>query len=278
MQRRLSLLFAALLALSALVAGCGQAPAGSGAQAGSSGSGGAGGSAASATPTLDRIKREGVLKIGTSPDYPPFEFLDENNQVVGFDIDIMQEVAKELGVQLEIVQMGFDGLIPALQAGKFDIMAAGVTVTEERKQAVDFTDPYLAGTDAIVVRKDWDKPVKSLEDLKGHRVAVQIGTVHGEAVRQIEGVEVKEYNLFTEAATAVASGQADATYLHKVVAEAFIKANPNLKIAAELPALETAFALRKDTPDLTQFVNQVLAKMKQDGRFDRLTEKWFMPQ
>ncbi|MFO7172208.1 MAG: basic amino acid ABC transporter substrate-binding protein [Bacillota bacterium] len=275
MQRRLSLFVAALLVLSALVAGCGQAPAGIGTQTGSSGSGGDGGASASATPTLDRIKREGVLKIGTSPDYPPFEFLDENNQVVGFDIDIMQEVARELGVQLEIVQMGFDGLIPALQAGKFDIMAAGVTVTEERKQVVDFTDPYLVGTDAIVVHKDWQKPIKGLEDLKGHTIAVQIGTIQADAAHEVEGLTVKEYNLFTEAATAVASKQADAMYLHKVVAEAFIKANPNLKIAAETPAKDTAFALRKDTPDLTQFVNQVLAKMQEDGRFDQLVQKWF---
>ncbi|MCL5677230.1 MAG: basic amino acid ABC transporter substrate-binding protein [Firmicutes bacterium] len=259
----------ALVLIVSLLAGCSQkAAAPAAAQP-------AGAPAPSDTPTLDAIKAAGVFKIGTSPDYPPFESLDKDNNVIGFDVDIMQEVAKELGVKLDIVQVGFDGLIAALQAKKFDVMAAGVTVTPERQQVVDFTDPYLVGTDAIVVHKDWTAPVKGLEDLKGHSVAVQIGTVQADAAKKVEGVKVKEYNLFTEAATAVASKQADALYLHKVVAEAFIKANPNLKIVAETPAKDTAFAVRKENPDLTKFIDQVLAKMKQDGRFDSLVQKWF---
>jgi len=271
-KRPVSLVLLVLMVTS-LLAGCSKAadkaaPAPNGSQQ-------AGAPAPSATPTLDAIKAAGALKIGTSPDYPPFESLDTQNNVIGFDVDLMTEVAKALGVKLEIVQMGFDGLIPALQSKKFDVMAAGVSVTAERKQAVDFTDPYLVGTDAIVVRTDWSTPVKGLEDLKGHSVAVQLGTVQADAAKKVGGINVKEYNLFTEAATAVASKQADALYLHKVVAEAFIKANPVLKIAAETPAKDTAFALRKDTPDLTQFVNGVLAKMKQDGSFDALVAKWF---
>lgn len=277
MKRRIALALTSILTVTALLAGCGskpaeQQPAAAPAQQQQAA---APAPAESKTPTLDRIKAEGVLKIGTSPDYPPFESLDENNNVIGFDIDLMQEVAKELGVKLEIVQMGFDGLIAALQAKKFDIMAAGVSVTEERKQQVDFTTPYLVGSDAIVVHKDWTKPVKDLNDLKGHSIAVQIGTVQADAAHKVEGATVKEYNLFTEAATAVASKQADALYLHTVVGKAFVKANPNLKIVAETPAKDTAFALRKDTPDLTQFVNEVLAKMQQDGRFDNLVQKWF---
>ncbi|MGE5590633.1 MAG: basic amino acid ABC transporter substrate-binding protein [Bacillota bacterium] len=260
-----------LLLMVSLVAGCASKPA----EAPTTAPSGDQGKTASTTPTLDAIKAAGVLKIGTSPDYPPFESLDAQNNVIGFDIDLMTEVAKQLGVKLEVVQMGFDGLIAALGAKKFDVMAAGVSVTPERKEVVDFTTPYLVGTDAIVVRTDFATPVKGLEDLKGHSVAVQIGTVQGDAAKKIDGINVKEYNLFTEAATAVASKQADALYLHKVVAEAFIKANPVLKIAAETPAKDTAFALRKDTPDLTEFVNGVLAKMQQDGSFDALVAKWF---
>ncbi|HEY8348128.1 MAG TPA: transporter substrate-binding domain-containing protein [Symbiobacteriaceae bacterium] len=239
------------------------------------GCGGASQPSASDTPTLDRIKKEGKLVIGTSPDYPPFETLDENNNVVGFDIDVMQKVAERLGVELEIVQMDFNSLIEALKAGKFDIMAAGVTITDERKEVVDFSDPYIGGTDAVVARKDKNLSLSSLEDLKGMTVAVQAGTIHADILDELGGVNVKKYNLFTEAAAAVSAGQADAVFLHTVVAKAFIEQDPNLEIVLETPTKETAYALRKDTPDLTQFVNQVLADLKASGELEQLMLKWF---
>lgn len=196
MKRYLGIVLAAMLALSAL-AGCGGAkeepkstPA-----APQKSEQKAEPKQESKTPTLDKIKKEGKLVIGTSPDYPPFESLDKQNNVVGFDIDIMQEVANKLGVKLEIVQMGFDGLIAALNAKKFDIMAAGVTVTDERLKVVDFSKPYLVGTDAIVVHKDNNDKITKLEDLKGKKVAVQIGTVQADALKKIDGITVKEYNL-----------------------------------------------------------------------------------
>ncbi|MFZ5814436.1 MAG: basic amino acid ABC transporter substrate-binding protein [Bacillota bacterium] len=229
----------------------------------------------SATPTIDRIKKEGKLVIGTSPDYPPYESLDKDNKVVGFDIDIMQEVANKLGVKLEIEQMAFGGLLAALQAGKFDIMAAGVSVTEERKKAVDFSDPYIVGSNAVVVHQDFTGTISKLEDLAGKKVAVQLGTVQAEAVAKVNGATVKEYNLFTEAASAVSSKQADAMFISGFVAKSFVKADPNLKVVWETPADDTAYALRKDTPDLTKVVNEVLAELKQSGKMDQLINKWF---
>jgi polar amino acid transport system substrate-binding protein len=251
---------AGLLLLS-LVAGCG------GTKSAGSGSGN--------TPTLDRIKQEGKLLIGTSPDYPPFESLDEKNNVIGFDIDIMTEVAKKLGVKLEIVQLGFDNLIAALDAKKFDVMAAGVSVSEDRKKSVDFTKPYLAGNYAILVHKDNTAKITKLEDLKGKTLAVQIGTVQADEAKKVGGITVKEYNLFTEAASAVSSKQADAIYLDGTVGVAFTKADKNLKVACELPAEPTAYALRKDTPDLANFINQVLDELTKSGKMDELLKKWF---
>ncbi len=266
--------FIALLLSISLLAGCGgsKAPA-----ATETKTGGAAQTEtkASETPTLDKIKKDGKLVIGTSPDYPPFESLDKENKVVGFDVDIMQAVATKLGVKLEIVQMGFDNLIAGLQAKKFDIMAAGVTVTDERKQAVDFSRPYLVGTDAIVVHKDFTGTISKLDDLKGKKVGAQIGTVQADALKAINGVTAKEYNLFTEAASAVSAKQIDAMYLHAVVAKAFAKADPNLKIALETPAKDTAYAIRKDTPDLTKVVNEVLDELQKSGQMDKLVEKWF---
>jgi len=231
--------------------------------------------APSKTPTLDKIKSEGKLVIGTSPDYPPYESLDKNNNVIGFDIDLMQEVANKLGVKLEIVQINFDGLIPGLLAKKFDIMAAGVSVTEERKKTVDFTIPYMAGTQAVVINTESNFPVSKLEDLVDKQVAVQLGTIQADAVKEIPGIKVKEYNLFTEAAQAVASKQADAMYVAKPVADAFVKNDKNLKLVAEIGGDDTALALRKDTPDLTEYVSGVITELKASGKYDEMIKKWF---
>lgn len=268
MKRSVAFALVAILVLGALLSGCGK-------QAAAPATTTQGSAPASSTPYVDQIKKAGVLVIGTSPDYPPFESLDSSNNVVGFDIDLMQKVADSLGVKLQVVQMGFDGLIAALQAKKFDVMAAGVSVTPERQQVVDFTEPYLVGKDALVVNKDWTKPVTGLADFAGFTIAAQIGTVQADAASKTPGVKVKQYNLFTEAATAVASKQVDAVYLNEAVGKAFVAANPNLKIAAELPAKDTAFAVRKDTPDLTAAINKVLEQMKADGTFDQLVAKWF---
>jgi polar amino acid transport system substrate-binding protein len=232
-------------------------------------------SEASKTPTLDKIKKDGKLVIGTSPDYPPFESLDKDNKVVGFDIDLMQAVADKLGVKLEVVQLDFGSLIAALNAKKFDIMAAGVSVTDERKKSVDFSTPYLIGKDALLAHKDIAPQIKGVADLKGKKVAVQLGTVQADEAKKVEGAQVKEYNLFTEAASAVSAKQADVVYLHSQVAKSFVNADKNLVIAAEIPSKDTAFALRKDTPDLTAVVNETITGLQKSGEFDKLVAKWF---
>ncbi len=273
MKRYISLILVSLFAMTAL-AGCGGAKEESKAPAAAE-QPKTEEKAESKTPTLDKIKAEGKLVIGTSPDYPPYESLDEKNNVIGFDIDLMQEVANKLGVKLEIVQINFDGLIPGLLAKKFDIMAAGVSVTEERMKTVDFTVPYMAGTQAVVVHKESTATVTKLEDLVGKQVAVQLGTIQSDAVKEIAGIKVKEYNLFTEAAQAVASKQADAMYVAKPVADAFVKNDPNLKLAAEMGGDDTALALRKDTPDLTEYVSGVITELKANGKYDQMIKKWF---
>lgn len=253
MKRYLAAVIAILLLVS-MLAGCGSKASGA---------------------TIDQIKKDGKLRIGTSPDYPPFESLDKDNNVIGFDVDIMTEVAKRLGVKLEIVQMGFDNLIAALNAKKFEVMASGVSVTEDRKKSVDFTRAYLAGNYAIVVHKDNTSKITKLEDLKGKKLAVQIGTVQADEAKKIDGIIVKEYNLFTEAASAVSAKQADALFLDGTVGTSFTKADKNLKIACELPADPTAYALRKDSADLTKFITDTLNDMEKSGELDKLVQKWF---
>ena len=129
---------------------------------------------------LEKIKKDGKLVVGTSADYPPYEFhatVDGNDKIVGFDMDIAQEVADDLGVKLEIKDMDFDGLLVALQANKVDMVFAGMTPTEERKENADFSDIYYEATHRFILRSGEEASVKSFDDLKGKKIGVQKGSI-----------------------------------------------------------------------------------------------------
>jgi len=128
---------------------------------------------------------------------------------VGFDIDIAMELAKRLGVKLEIVSLPFDSLIPALQQGKIDLAIAGMTITEERAKVVDFSKPYFEANQAIVVRKDSKFEPKKLEDLVGKKVAVQLGTTGDLVVSDITGINVVRFQKFTDAFLELQNGRVD---------------------------------------------------------------------
>jgi polar amino acid transport system substrate-binding protein len=222
---------------------------------------------------LEAVRANG-LKVGTSPDYPPFESLDENNNVVGFDIDLINLIGEDLGIEVEIIGQSFDGLIPALIAKQIDVIAAGLTITEERKQSVDFSTPYISGPNVIVTRTD-TTDIAALEDLAGKSVAVQIGSAQEAIASSVEGAEVKAYNLYTDAALAVQTRQADSMILHRVVGEVFTELYPDLQIVAELDSIETGLAFHKDCADLTEAVNGSLAKLEESGQMQELVAKWF---
>jgi polar amino acid transport system substrate-binding protein len=214
------------------------------------------------------------LKVGTSPDYPPFESLDESNNIVGFDIDLINLIGEDLGIDVEVIGQSFDGLIPALIAKQIDVIAAGLTITEEREESVDFSTPYISGPNVIVTRTD-TTDIAALEDLAGKSVAVQIGSAQEAIASSVEGAEVKAYNLYTDAALAVQTRQADSMILHRVVGEVFTELYPDLQIVAELGSIETGLAFHKDCPDLTQAVNGSLAKLEESGAMQELVAKWF---
>ena len=136
--------------------------------------------ATTTTDKLQEIKDSGKLVMGTSADYPPYEWhliKDGKDEIIGFDIDIAQAIADELGVELEVKDMDFDGLIPALTTGKIDIIIAGMNATEERKQSVDFTDVYYTQTDIVVIRKEDADKFTSEDSLKTAKLATQKATV-----------------------------------------------------------------------------------------------------
>ncbi|MGQ9855237.1 MAG: basic amino acid ABC transporter substrate-binding protein [Fervidobacterium sp.] len=226
--------------------------------------------------SLTEIKKRGKLVIGTEPTFPPFEFVDEKNQVVGFDIDIANELAKRLGVKLEVVNLPFDSLIPALQQGKIDLIIAGMTITEERAKVVDFSKPYFEANQAIVVRKGSDFSPKSFDALVGKKVAVQLGTTGDLVVSEIKGIEVVRFQKFTDAFLELQNGRVDAVVLDEAPAKAYVKKFPKFTISTVVDTGETyGIAVRKGNKELLNFVNQTLDIMKGAGTYTKLLQKWF---
>jgi arginine/lysine/histidine transporter system substrate-binding protein len=218
------------------------------------------------------------LVMATSADYPPYEFVDtaKGGEIIGFDVDIAKHIAKELGYEIEIKDMDFNGLIPALDSGKADFVIAGMTPNAERKKTVDFSDEYYAAQQLIVTKDD---SIKSVKDLEGKTLGVQLASIQEkEADKLLKEAKfnVEKRNKVTELIQEMKSNRVDAAIIEDAVAYEFLKENKELSSFA-LPNTDSAgsaIAFPKDS-DLTEEFNKELKKMKEDGTLDKLVEKWF---
>lgn len=252
-KRFLLLCMTALLALSALAAGCG-----GGDQAAQDG--------------------EKVLRIGCNADFAPFEFQGEDGEEYqGFDMDLIRAVSEEMGYKADISNVNFDGLIPSLEAGNIDVIISGMTITEERKEKVLFSDPYYQSGLSIIVAADNDS-IQGFNDLKGKKVAVQIGTTSANEVKKMEGVEVKEFNSSADTFMELRAKGVDAVVNDRPVNDFYIKQSGETNVKA-LPELLTAedygIAISKNNPELQQEVNAALKKLHENGKYDEIFTKWF---
>ncbi len=214
------------------------------------------------------------LVIGTDPGFKPFEYL-QGDKVVGFDIDLAQEIAKDTGRQLVIEEMNFDGLIAALQAGKIDLAVAGMSITEDRAQNVNFSQPYYLASQMIIVRKD-NQDIVSKADLAGKKIGVQLGTTGDTMADEIAGARKSQFSAVPAVLQELRSGRIDAAILDNAPAELYIKTNPDLKMLEQKLSEESyAIALHKNQHDLLREVNETISRVKQDGTYERLMEKHF---
>ncbi|MBE3576835.1 MAG: basic amino acid ABC transporter substrate-binding protein [Limnochordales bacterium] len=220
----------------------------------------------------------GKLRVATDATFPPFEFVDEKGrEVVGFDIDIIKEIGRRLGMTVEIINTAWDGLLPGLKTGKFDVVIAGMTITDERAQAVDFSDPYFATGQVILVRPD-TTDIKEPADLKGKVVAVQIGTTGHFAAQKIQGLKrIDTYDTYPAAFLALKMRKADAVIADELVAKEEQRANPGqVRVVGRPFTVEYyGIAVNKGRTDLLRQINRALALMKADGTYDAIYEKWF---
>ncbi|MET1159720.1 MAG: basic amino acid ABC transporter substrate-binding protein [Thermoprotei archaeon] len=231
--------------------------------------------------TAAQPPKKEILIVGTSPDFPPFEYIDEEGNVVGFDIDLIRLLAKKAGYKdIEIVTMDFDSLIPALTQGKIDVIAAGMTITEERKKVVDFTDPYWEADQAILVKKDGGFMPSSVDDLDGKTVGVQTGTTGADYIKNYAkehglNIIIKEYTSFVLAVQDLVAGRIDAVIVDSPVAKMFEQKYP-VKIAVIIKTGEVyGFAVRKGDTELLQALNKALQEVKNSPEWNELIEKYF---
>lgn len=235
------------------------------------------GEGAAAGGLVDKIKEAGELVLLTNAQFPPYEYLGDDNQPTGVDIEIAQEIADELGVKLTVVDMDFDGLVPALNGGKGDFIAAGYTITEERQQSVDFSDEYATSNQMVIVTKDDPKVAgATVEDLAGKTIGVQLGTTGDLFVSdEVEGATVKQYKSAIEAGMDLANGKLDAVVVDKLPAQSIVANNDSLTVYDDVLTTEQyAMAVRKgESDDLLEVINKVLADMK--GDIQDLTQKHF---
>lgn len=219
-------------------------------------------------------QREDVLVMGTNAGFKPFEY-KQNNEVVGFDIDLAQEIAKAAGKTLKIEDMAFDGLLPALASGQVDMVVAGMSVTPKRQQNALFSDSYYSAAQRIIVRKG--SPITNKYQLDNQKIGVQLGTTGDTfAAQHLKGAHIAKFPTAPSVLTELNAGGVDAVILDNAPAEQYIAGFPNLTILpGALSNEQYAIAIKKGNDALLQQVNQTIADMKKDGRYDALIRKYF---
>lgn len=231
---------------------------------------------------LEAIKQEGKLVAGTSADYPPFESIDENGNMVGFDIDLINEIGKRMGVEVEIQDMPFDSLIAGVQEGKIDLSIAAFNYTEERDKTVDFTDAYYYAEDGFLVAEDFAGEITVPEDAAQYRVGVQTGaTADGWATENLLDTGLmSEENLFRyermdQAALDVKAGRIDILITDYIPAQALADELGGLKVVyhAEISTGPVNIIVPEGDVELTNALNEIIADLLEEGFIDELAER-----
>lgn len=227
-----------------------------------------------AADTADVTDNDGVLVMGTNAAFPPYEFVDDNGTIVGIDAEIAQAIADKLGMTLEIKDMEFDSLIPAVQGGSIDVALAGMTVNEERLESVNFSESYATGKQVIIVPEGSE--IKTVDDLEGKTIGVQSGTTGDIYCTGDYGQEnVKQYPNGSQAVMALNNGQIDCVVIDNEPAKNYVAANDGLTVLETEYVVENyAIAVAKENTELLDSINTALAELQADGTVDQILAKY----
>ena len=210
----------------------------------------------------------GTLVMATNAEFPPYEYY-EDGDIVGIDVEIAKAIAAKLGMELQIEDMAFDAIIPAVTSGKADFGAAGMTVTEERQRSVEFTDTYANSNQVAIVKEDSD--ITGSDALAGKIIGVQLGTTGDALATEIKDATVERYNKGLEAVQSLTQGKIDAVVIDQATAEAFVKKTEGIKILEEkMSEEEYAIAIKKGNMELVEKMNEAIKELKEEGKIDEI--------
>ena len=226
---------------------------------------------------LDGIKSNGSMKIAMTGAYPPFNFVNEKNEVVGFDPAIGMEIAKRMGVKAVVVTTAWDGIIAGLLASKYDAIVGSMSITAKRQKVVDFVGPYYRMSRAVFVKKD--AATQSLADLKGKKIGATLGETHEKWARKQGGWTIRTYKGLPELFIELDTGRVDAIVVDNIPVFVAIKKNGMALRQLNTPNIEGAddkagIAVRKNNPKLVAAMQKALDEMMADGTYKKIADKW----
>jgi cystine transport system substrate-binding protein len=237
------------------------------------------GAAAHAEDLLDSVKASGVLRVGMEGTYPPFNSRNAAGELEGFDVDVAKAVAAKLGVKPQFITTEWSGIIAGLQAGKFDVIVNQVTITPQRKEVLDFSQPYTYSAAQLIQRANDKREFKSLADFKGDKkIGVTLGTNYDQMARAVPGINVQTYPGAPEKLRDLADGRIDATLDDRLMLPSIInKSNLPLRTGAILPGGEQQMGIpfRKGNPKFEKAINDALNALEQDGTLKKISMHWF---
>lgn len=217
------------------------------------------------------------LYVGTNAEFYPFEYL-EDGKIVGFDAELIEAIGKKLNKEIVWKNMAFDGLLPALQSKKIDVIIAGMTATPERKKFVNFSDPYFVSSQMIIVNTDDEKSkdITSYESLQNHSVGVVLGYTGDVAISKLENVDVQRFNGASEAIMSLKAKKVQAVVIDSEPAKNYAKNNKGLKlISTDIAKEEYSIAVSKENKKLAEDINLAYKELVNDGTFEKLITKYF---
>ncbi len=214
----------------------------------------------------------GTLTMATNAEFPPYEY-HEGGEIVGIDVEIARAIAEHMGMTLEIEDIAFDSIIPAVQSGKADFGAAGMTVTEDRLQNVDFSTSYTTATQMIIVQEGSE--ITDVAGLDGKKIGVQLGTTGDIYVEDVEGATIERFNKGFEAVQALGQGKLDAVVIDGEPAKVFVSQNEGLVLLEEpFTTEEYAICVKKGNEELLNNINEAIADLSESGKLDEIKAKY----
>ncbi len=219
------------------------------------------------------LVKPGVFTVGSDTTWPPMEYV-EGDQIVGFDVDLTKAIAEKLGLELDYQSTPWDGIIPALVAHKFDMVISSMTITDERKKEVNFSDPYFNTGQAAVVKEGSD--IDAIEKMDGKTVGIQIGTTAELVVKDIKGLTTKTYDDILMAFEDLKAGRIDAVMADSYLGYSYAKKNEGYIVGFVAETGEKlGMAFAKESPNLLTAVNGALKTLIEDGTYNSIYKTWF---